>query len=81
MDHSAALGASVRLRRKTLHLTQITLSKLAGCGPDFIYDLEAGKPSLRLDKLLDVLAVLGLQLALAEGKTPLRVAESLRAAP
>lgn len=73
----AALGRAVRARRKALKLTQIGLSQLAGCGPDFIYDVESGKPSLRLDKLLDVLEVLGLELVLAPGKTALRVASEL----
>lgn len=82
MDSSAgvsALGAAIRARRKALRLSQIALSKLAGCGPDFVYDVEAGKPSLRLDKLLDLLAVLGLGLVLDESKTALRVPPSLQA--
>ena len=67
----------MRARRKTLRLTQIDLSRLAGCGPDFVYDLEAGKTTLRLDKLLDVMAVLALELAVGEGKDVLKVAPSL----
>ncbi|MBX3228823.1 MAG: type II toxin-antitoxin system Y4mF family antitoxin [Labilithrix sp.] len=74
---TARLGRVVRARRKTLKLTQIDLSQLAGCGPDFVYDVEAGKPSLRLDKLLDLLAVLGLELVVAQGKSVLRVAAEL----
>jgi len=70
----AALAQALRARRKALRLTQIDLSRLAGCGPDFVYDLEAGKPTLRLDKLLDVLTVLGLELVVAQGKDVLRVA-------
>ncbi|AKU92032.1 helix-turn-helix domain-containing protein [Vulgatibacter incomptus] len=75
---ASALGAAVRRRRKGLGLTQIELSTLAGCGPVFIYDLERGKkPTLRLDKLIDVLAVLGLQLALEPGKAAFRVSGDL----
>ena len=69
-----ALARAIRARRKSLHLTQLALSQLAGCGVDFVYDVETGKPSLRLDKLLDVLAVLGLELVLAPGRDVLRVA-------
>jgi y4mF family transcriptional regulator len=76
----AALGRAIRARRKALRLTQIDLSKLAGCGPDFVYDVEAGKTSLRLDKLLDVLGVLGLELLLDQGKSGLRIAPDLEAA-
>jgi y4mF family transcriptional regulator len=73
----AALGRAIRARRKVLRLTQIDLSKLAGCGPDFVYDVEAGKTSLRLDKLLDVLGVLGLELVVDRGKSGLRIATDL----
>jgi HTH-type transcriptional regulator / antitoxin HipB len=73
----AALARAVRARRKALKLTQIDLSRLAGCGPDFVYDLEAGKATLRLDKLLDVMAVLALELVVGEGKAVLRVAPEL----
>lgn len=56
------LGAELRARRKLLRLTQEELAVLAGCGPDFLYDLERGKPTVRLDKLVPVLDVLGLEL-------------------
>lgn len=75
----AALGEAVRSRRKQLGLTQLELSALAGCGPVFVYDLESGrKATLRLDKLLDVLGVLGLQLALEAGKHTFRISGELR---
>jgi HTH-type transcriptional regulator / antitoxin HipB len=72
-----ALAIAVRTRRKHLGLTQRELSALAGCGPVFIYDLETGKASLRLDKVLDVLHVLGLQLALEPGTQRFRVSREL----
>ena len=55
MDSLEELARVVRRRRKALGITQIALSELAGCGPAFIYDVERGKATLRLDKLLDVL--------------------------
>ena len=58
------LAAAVRHRRKVLRLTQKELAELAQCGPDFLYDLERGKPTIRLDKLVPVLEILGLQLKL-----------------
>ena len=69
----ATLARAIRARRKALRLTQIDLSRLAGCGPDFVYDVEAGKATLRLDKLLDLLAVLGLSLVVSQGREVLRV--------
>jgi HTH-type transcriptional regulator / antitoxin HipB len=56
------LGAAVRKRRKLLGLTQEAVARAAGCGPVFVYNLERGKPSLRLDKLLDILNVLGMDI-------------------
>jgi cytochrome c-type biogenesis protein CcmF len=54
------LARTVRERRRALKLTQTELAELAGCGPDFLYDVERAKPTLRLDKLLAVLDTLGL---------------------
>ncbi len=64
---SKQLALAVRARRKELGLTQRGVADLAGCGPVFLYQLETGKPSLRLDKLLAVLQVLGLELHLRPG--------------
>jgi y4mF family transcriptional regulator len=47
----------VRVRRKSLHLTQIQLAEKAGVGIRFIRDLEQGKESIRLDKANAVLAM------------------------
>lgn len=58
------VAAEVRRRRKLLRLTQKELADLAECGPDFLYDLERGKPTVRLDKLVPVLEVLGLRFKL-----------------
>jgi HTH-type transcriptional regulator / antitoxin HipB len=58
---AAELGAAVREKRKALRLTQKELAELAQCGPDFLYDLERGKPTVRLDKLVPVLEMLGLR--------------------
>ncbi|RKH62255.1 transcriptional regulator [Corallococcus sp. AB049A] len=70
------LAEAVRTQRTKLRLTQQQVSVLAGCGPVFIYDVESGrKATLRLDKLLDVLHVLGLQLTLEPGQQRLRVSE------
>ena len=52
---------------------------MAGCGPVFIYDVERGqKATLQLDKLVEVLRVLGLELVLELGHDGLRVSERLR---
>lgn len=51
----------VRDRRKKLGLTQQDLADLAGASDRFVRDFENGKPGVRLDKVLDVLDVLGLE--------------------
>ena len=76
MDSKVAaevLGEAVRARRRALGLTQKELSRLAGCGLAFLYELERGKPTVRLDKVLGVLGVLGLELLVQEGRGGVRV--------
>lgn len=53
------LGHAVRAARKQLGLTQAQLSLAAGVGLRFIVDLEAGKPTLRLEHVLRVVDSLG----------------------
>jgi HTH-type transcriptional regulator / antitoxin HipB len=69
---AATLGQGVRERRQALGLSQIELAELAGCSPRFLHTLENGKPTLRLDKVLDVLEVLGLDLLLVPGRGRVR---------
>lgn len=64
------LGTDVRRRRRDLQLLQIDLADLAGVSERFVRDLEHDKPTLRLDKLLAVLGVLGLELAAVPRSTP-----------
>ena len=60
------IGQSIRLRRKQLRLSQERLANLASCSKPFIIAAEAGKPTLRLDKLLEVLNVIGFTLELGQ---------------
>lgn len=56
---SKSLGLIVRRERKAQKLRQAELAAAAGVGSRFIVDLEAGKPTLQLEKVLHVLATLG----------------------
>lgn len=76
-----ALGQGVRERREALALRQSELAELAGCSPRFLHSLEHGKPTLRLDKVLDVLEVLGLDLLLAPGRGRIRAEDAAPARP
>lgn len=59
------LGAALRAARKQLGLTQPQLALAAGVGVRFIVDLEAGKPTLRLESVLRVIDALGGELQLS----------------
>lgn len=69
-DHALTLTRQIRERRRSLGLTQDQLADLAGCSPRFIRELEGGKTTVRLDKVLDVAEVLGLDVTLAPRRAP-----------
>lgn len=56
---SVELGRIVRQERKAQGLRQDELAAACGVGVRFIVDLEAGKPTLQLEKALLVLRTLG----------------------
>ncbi|MGB5077976.1 MAG: type II toxin-antitoxin system Y4mF family antitoxin [Sphingorhabdus sp.] len=56
---STALGLIVRRERKAQKLKQAELAAVSGVGIRFIVDLEAGKPTLQLEKVLRVVTTLG----------------------
>jgi y4mF family transcriptional regulator len=49
----------VRQQRKAHHLTQRALADRAGVGLRFVRELEADKPTLRLDKVNVILDLFG----------------------
>lgn len=59
IDHPSSLGQAARAARKQLGLTQPQLALAAGVGVRFIVEMEAGKPTLRLENVLRVLHALG----------------------
>jgi len=59
---SAELGAVVRAQRKRLALKQLDIAGLGNTGNRFIVDLENGKPTVQLQKVLDIMDLLGLEL-------------------
>ncbi|MBA2390184.1 MAG: helix-turn-helix transcriptional regulator [Geodermatophilaceae bacterium] len=67
-DHElTTLGAVVRARRRDLGLRQDELADLAGVSERFVHAVETGKPTVQLDKVLDVLRAVGLHLQLHRG--------------
>jgi HTH-type transcriptional regulator/antitoxin HipB len=68
------LGGALRAARKQLELTQPQLALAAGVGVRFIVDLEAGKPTVRLENVLRVIDALGGEIQLC-GLPPIAAAD------
>jgi HTH-type transcriptional regulator / antitoxin HipB len=58
---ASQLGALAREQRKRQHLKQLDVAGLGNTGNRFIVELERGKPTVQLQKVLDVLDLLGLE--------------------
>lgn len=53
------IGEKIKELRKKYQLTQIELAERAGVGLRFIRELEHGKPTVRLDKVNQMLGFFG----------------------
>lgn len=58
------IGAQVKAGRKGMKLTQKDLALTSGTGLRFIIELEQGKPTCHLGKVLTVLNTLGIKITL-----------------
>jgi y4mF family transcriptional regulator len=58
------LAKEIKEMRKAAGLTQNDVSKRAGVGVRFVRELEQGKPTVRLDKVNQVLELLGYELCI-----------------
>lgn len=58
-----ALVRYVKDMRRQYGLTQVDLSEKSGVGLGFIREMEQGKATLRLDKVNQVLALFGAEMA------------------
>lgn len=61
----AALGLLVRETRRAFRLTQPKLALSAGVGVRFLVDIEKGKPTAQIGKIMRVLAALGIEMQLS----------------
>ena len=59
---AAEIGELVRETRKAQGISQEQLAGVANTGVRFVSDLENGKPSIQVDKMILVLEALGLGL-------------------
>ena len=62
METNMKLDAYIRDKRKLHNLTQQELAERAGVGYRFIRELESGKPTVRMDKVNQVLKLFGEEL-------------------
>ena len=61
---SKSLGKAIRDRRKELHYTQVYLSEFTGFSVSFISDLERGKATAEIGKILQLINLLGMDILL-----------------
>jgi y4mF family transcriptional regulator len=54
-----SLSSKIKELRKKAGLTQAEMAKRTGVGLRFVRDLEQGKPTVRMDKINQVLALFG----------------------
>lgn len=64
IKNSQDIGDILRQTRKAMGITQKDLALTSGTGLRFIIDLEKGKPTCQLAKVLTVLQTLGIQIQL-----------------
>lgn len=62
------IGTKIRQERKAQSMTQTELANLSGVSLNFLSQLEQGKPSVQMDKVLMVLDTLGLHIELTYSK-------------
>ena len=60
------IGKIIRERRKKIGYTQAYLSELTGLSTSFISDVENGKPTVELEKVINLASLLGLDILLEE---------------
>ena len=67
---AADIGAAIRKKRKEDGLTLADAAALCGVGYRFLSDLENGKRTVQMGKVLQVLTALGLDLYVASREWP-----------
>lgn len=63
---SSDIGQLIRKRRKELHYTQDYISQFTGLSVSFISDVENGKPTVELEKVLKLVHILGMDVLVEE---------------
>ena len=61
------IGVAIEAERKQRKLTQGQLADLSGASINFISQIERGKITAQIGKVIDVLQILGIQLVINRG--------------
>ena len=67
------LGKAIQSQRKKLRLSQTELADLAAVSLNLVSQVEAGKTTAHISKVLDILHALGLRLTLEQGQERLYI--------
>ena len=65
IQNTSDIGRAIRARRRELGYTQALLAEYAGVSNSFISELENGKPTVQLDKVMYIISLLGMDLVIA----------------
>ena len=65
MTDFSYLASVIRKHRKAAGLSQKQLAELAGVGKTVVFDVENGKPTIRLDTLSKILYALNIEVKLS----------------
>lgn len=68
INNTKTLGETIRARRKELHYTQAYLAEFTGLSVTFISDVERGKTTAEIEKIIRLINVLGLNLLVEKRK-------------
>jgi len=71
----ALLAVEIRAARKERRMTEAELAERAGCSRDTVRAIEAGKPTVAIGHVLEVAAILGLDLFGGTEATEARLGE------
>jgi len=69
--HTIVLGLAIEAERKKRRLTQTQLADLSNTSINFVSQVERGKKTAQIGKVIDILKILGLQLVIEKGSAGL----------
>lgn len=62
---SLGLGRVIRARRKEAGLSIATLASMLGCSPRFLSEVERGKETASVGRVIEIVCALGLEITIA----------------